>query len=293
MEFQEFVRNIVTAVRRRVGDEMEVEIKKVPKNNGLLLHGLLMKKKGSAVTPTLYLEPYYDMYRRGADISSLTDYIVSFRRSCIPPEDLPVVATQSFEGIKKGLRVRLVNYEMNRDRLTELPHERFLDLAVVYTYVIDINEYTTGSALIGYKELSFWGVSEQELKDAAFENMRLYEVVTCRCLEDIMEELDGETGIGKGSVSDLFVFSTGETQYGAAVMVLPGTFRDLAEKMQADLYIMPSSIHEVITAPVRDEYDRDYLESMVREINTYEVPPADVLSNHVYIYRRAEDRIEL
>ena len=50
---------------------------------------------------------------------------------------------------------------------------------------------------------------------------------------------------------------------------------------------MPSSIHEVIAVPAKIVEVCD-LKNMVSEINISEVCEEDILSDNVYIYRRAE-----
>ena len=58
---------------------------------------------------------------------------------------------------------------------------------------------------------------------------------------------------------------------------------ELAEKIGSDLYILPSSIHEVIAVSA-DFGSPDELAEMVYEINMDQVDINDRLSNQVYCY---------
>ena len=64
-----------------------------------------------------------------------------------------------------------------------------------------------------------------------------------------------------------------------------------AETIGDDFYILPSSIHETILVPVRGKEDEaDKLAEMVACVNSSEVPDTEILSNHVYRYRRQSRR---
>ena len=58
---------------------------------------------------------------------------------------------------------------------------------------------------------------------------------------------------------------------------------ELAEKFGSDLYILPSSVHEVIAVSA-DMGSPDDLAEMVYEINMEQVDIDDRLSNQVYCY---------
>ena len=53
--------------------------------------------------------------------------------------------------------------------------------------------------------------------------------------------------------------------------------------MGSDLYILPSSIHEVLAVSAEDR-DLEDLEEMVRSVNQTDVSPEEVLSDNVYKY---------
>jgi len=69
------------------------------------------------------------------------------------------------------------------------------------------------------------------------------------------------------------------------------TFEACANKKGADMYILPSSIHEVILLPSDRINDPTELLSMVHDANTTVVSIGDVLSDSVYYYDRKTDHI--
>ena len=66
-------------------------------------------------------------------------------------------------------------------------------------------------------------------------------------------------------------------------MLYTDSIQELAEKMGSDLYILPSSINEVLAVSA-DSYDPYELADMVVEVNMNQVELAERLSNQVYHY---------
>ena len=81
------------------------------------------------------------------------------------------------------------------------------------------------------------------------------------------------------------VFSSRSKVYGASILLYQKYFEDVAARLNDDLYIMPSSIHELICIPAAG-FDPDDLRTIVREINSMQVAPEEVLSDNVYMYRK-------
>ena len=68
-------------------------------------------------------------------------------------------------------------------------------------------------------------------------------------------------------------------------MLYEENLHQLAERLGDNLYIMPSSIHEVLAIPAETEKnDLDYLKDMVYTANMDTVLPEERLSNNVYYY---------
>ena len=74
-------------------------------------------------------------------------------------------------------------------------------------------------------------------------------------------------------------------------MLYEGYFDRLAQEAGSDLYILPSSIHEVLAVEA-DGLNPEELKAMVKMINDTEVPEDEVLSETVYRYRRGTHQLE-
>jgi hypothetical protein len=65
----------------------------------------------------------------------------------------------------------------------------------------------------------------------------------------------------------------------------------LEDKIEKDLIIIPSSVHEVILIPKDNEISDEEINEMIGEVNENELETVEILSNHMYLYCRRDDRI--
>ena len=142
-----------------------------------------------------------------------------------------------------------------------------------------------------------WGYTLEELEKAAsFNTPRLFPV-SFRPIEELVRELIGEEiwrmDREDPSLIPMHVLTNQSKLFGAAAILYPQVLWAVSHTLQDDLYILPSSIHECIIVPMSVKCSRKELQEIVKEINETQVPKAEILSNHVFIYRKEEDCIEL
>lgn len=106
------------------------------------------------------------------------------------------------------------------------------------------------------------------------------------CSEDM--DIDGNT-----LVNPMYVITNASKLYGATALIFAKEcFKILAEKMNSNLYILPSSQHELIA--ISDEFaDVQALKEMVCDVNNSQVEAKDRLSYCVYKYDRQADTIDV
>lgn len=87
----------------------------------------------------------------------------------------------------------------------------------------------------------------------------------------------------------MYVLTNEQKLYGAGCMLYEGVLCREAERIGADLYILPSSVHEVMLLPAVPDTGEalDGLRDLVAGINRSDVLSArDVLSDRVFYYNR-------
>ena len=80
----------------------------------------------------------------------------------------------------------------------------------------------------------------------------------------------------------MHVLTNPDLHYGAGLIMNNSILRHILDKMNEDVYILPSSVHELIVLPASFVDDVKYLTDMVHSINLSCVDPKDRLSNDVY-----------
>ena len=62
MVYNEFLETMKKQMELALGDGYSLTLRKVQKNNSLILDGLCIEKDGSPVAPSIYLNPFYEHY---------------------------------------------------------------------------------------------------------------------------------------------------------------------------------------------------------------------------------------
>lgn len=165
-----------------------------------------------------------------------------------------------------------VNYEMNIDELELIPYRRFLDLAITYRFMVsEDNMYTSGSILVTEDLMEHFDISFDELEMTAKMHMK----------EEQVREIDLFSLAGEEPLPDIFapkVLTYEKIDFGARVMLN----KRYLSKYKTDLYIIPSSVNEVII--FADTLDYNYITETIRNMNENFVDPWEVLSNNLYFY---------
>ena len=76
MEISTFKVKVQKAVSEVLGQEYTVELREVQKNNGVLLQGLMIRKGQDNVTPTIYLNSFWEAYEGGVTFADIIKKII-------------------------------------------------------------------------------------------------------------------------------------------------------------------------------------------------------------------------
>ncbi len=304
---EQFKKLVIEKLNKVPEFNSKVETQIIIKNNGLKLEGIFIKQSGKLVSPTFYIEDLYDEYCNGADIDCIVNNVIDgFETRNIPADEICKFMSD-FMLVKEKVVFKIINFDDNQDLLKEVPYRKVLDLAVVYYCRIDYPEIGRGTITIKNENIEMWNVSEEDLYEAAFENANKYlpcsimpmHTVLGQYVEDnFTEELkEQEKQFVEKINSDvnLYVMTNNEKSFGAATMFYENVLENFAMQLHKNLYILPSSIHEVLLLPVedKDNHKTMQLQEMVFEVNNTQVMLEERLSYNVYFYNLENKKIEL
>lgn len=286
-EFKAWVKENITSKDWKETSQIEISV--VKKNNGVSATGLFIREDEHDVSPLLYLDDYYIHYQNGELLENIIRNIRADYDKKVQMAAVKIPNLQEFENIRGRVIYRLVNYEKNKEILEDCPHIRLYDLAVTFRWVARIDDVGVSTSLITNKQVKEWGVSVNDLVLAARQNTpRLFPAQ----IIDMEEMLAGMVSfILYPSDIPMYILTNKQELNGASALLYGDVLKDFANKKGADMYILPSSIHEVIMVPADRINDPTKLLSIVHDANTTVVSIGDVLSDSVYYYDRKKDQI--
>lgn len=294
MEIKEFAQKVCQAVGGSLGEDYNVELKEVRKNNDVLLHGLTIQAKDHNVAPTIYLEHFWRAYEEGMSFSEIIRKLMTVYGQDAPTGSVDMEFFRDFEKVKDRICYRLVGITENRKLFEDIPYVEFLDMAVCFFYAYSGEVLGEGSILIHNSHMEMWGTGVAELMSLAKENTSRLFPGRCYTMEEVLEELIGEEereASFSGRVP-MKVLTNDKRMHGAVCMIYQGMLDSIAEELGSSLYILPSSIHEVILLAEEEAADPEELKEMIIQVNRTQVAPEEVLSDSLYRYDRLQKRVE-
>lgn len=298
--FKEVVKESFLSYMPKGYQDMEVRVTPVDKVNRKLDGlSLLAQNENTMISPTLYINDMYEKYSKTGDLQATLREAAeamdqAFREAEIPPLDISTA--------KDNIIFQLVNTMQNEDLLKKLPHRDFQDLSIIYRWVVGVEQQGISSVVINNHVAESLGMGEEELFKAAAENTRRILPPVVQSMNEVMRDMFVADGMPK-ELADLmvgeqepemtmWVISNERKIEGAASMLYEDKLHSLAEKVGTDLYILPSSVHEVIAVSV-EMGEPEELARMVAEINMDQVDLSERLSNQVYHYDKDLRKITL
>ena len=299
-----FVGAIKEGIESLFGSD-QVRIQNVIKNNNRKLTGICILKKCTNIAPTIYLNDFFDDYRRGSTIDQICQELIRIYEDSKTDtvNDHDVEAIIEFERVKEIICYKLVNAEKNQELLSDAPHVLFHDLAIIF-YILVTNDCNgTGTITIRNNLKDIWGVNTDTIYSLAHANtQRLFSARISSMASVISELMRKELGddytdeyfdLQPSNYKPMFVATNNAGINGAGVMLYDNLLKDFSDRIKSDFIIIPSSIHETLFLPADHMTNTDDLIAMVREVNSTQVAPDEILSDNIYLYNRATDHVEM
>lgn len=304
MTYQEFKQNVIHAIQTKLVPNTKVILQDVVKNNDLHLDGLTLLSEQSNISPTIYLNYYYKQFLHGMSLSAIYEDILLRYKCHTPKTSIDIHFFTDFQKVQQNIVFKLVNYERNKTLLKNVPHFRFLDLAIVFNCLIHCGPNNYGTILIYHNHLDFWHVTADDLYALALENtphllgydlQNMAQVIETILSNDISDDSKNcsDDLDDTNNMIPMYVLSSKTKFNGAVCLLYQNLLADIAARYDSDLYIIPSSIHEVLLIPSNTSTSHAKLSAMVREVNATQVLKEEVLSDHVYYYSKDTGKLSM
>ena len=298
-EFKEKIKDDIKDYMDEKYKDCGVVIRKVNKTNrevdGLNFYDIPGLKNA---TPTIYVNNLYEEYERTGKYEEVIRIAAeTMERGIKSFNDEIKAELLDTSRLKDNVFFTLINAEQNKELLKTVPHREFEDLAIVYRWNLGNDSLGTYTNLVDNDLAKKEGLTENDLYNAANKNTKeLFPILVKNMNEVIGEMIFGESGIDEEMQKEfsevmqetpdencMYVITNESKLFGAASMLYEEPIHELAERVGSDLYILPSSVHEVIAVSA-DFGSPEELAEMVYEVNMEQVDINDRLSNQVYQY---------
>ena len=142
MEFSAFTKEVAKELRIRTAEKYEIRLNDVQKNNGVVLTAILIMENDSNVTPSIYLNQYYQYYENmEMDMDEILDSILDIYKKNKTNRNVDMRFFTDYEKVKSRIIFKLINYDMNKELLSDTPHIKYLDMAIVFQCLVS-SEFT-------------------------------------------------------------------------------------------------------------------------------------------------------
>ncbi len=294
MNIKEFAERMKSSISNVL--PKEVTMIEQLKINGIYSYGIRISEPNSHTGITISLEPFFETFLDTYNWTRTVDYVLDFYKNQALPESLDAEWLYDFEQVRSGLYYILVNYEANEELLHKVPYTKFLDLAKIYYVQCPLGESDTGTILVRNEHLKDWGISIYELDKAAEENTpRLYPAsITCLMDEAGLGNLLGVPfELPQEPLIPMFALSNTQNDHGATAVCYQKILDDFSQKIQDDLILLPSSVHEMLLIPLHKDDDIPSHKETVYDANRYILEPSQFLSDNVYLFSRKDKQITI
>ena len=277
MQYEEFKEKLIQALPDYLPakyHDWEISCHEVVKVNGTYETLFIMPQGGYGGTPNLYVDDLYGYYRHcrcfeqvcqkaAAVFVTGMDYAARFsvKDVCELPKDRIIYV--------------LIPQKGNERLLANVPHRLTMDLAVIYRIALEAENGGMDSAVISSAMAEELGLSEEELYHLAMENTPVIMGLEIKRSEGLPFMVTNKLCIS-----------------GATTILYPGVLAELAEELEHDLYILPSSLQEVFIVPDIGQ-DVKQMNDFIKNANETVVGKEEILADHVYYYHRETDQVSI
>lgn len=261
------------------------------------------KQEGTTMMPTYYFNDIYESYCADPDIDrELWDVAESMKVALAKGQT--IVPTINLANIRKGVIAELVNPDIASNYLFDVPHRFYLNLCIIYRWVVNIDESGIYSGIIDNSLMNAVDIDEDELYECAIKNTKKIIVPQIKPFDTVVRKLLRAEGrsdyeirkvLGKIEKDKRIYVLTNKRNFRASTAIIyPEVLKAIAEKTESNYYIVPTSVNESLLVPVNAGLRPTDLIHMLKQSN-WEYFNGDecMLSDSVYYYNAEDHSLDI
>lgn len=299
LNYEEFRTRVIDEFTEYLPDRFagyKVTVNEISKINKRKEGISLLKPDGERMKfcPVIYIDDIYEQYECGKNYRTVMTEIGKFFAESFEFSDV-INIEELTKDIEKKIVCQVINTDTNKDVLMTCPSRKLLDLSIILRVIVNRDMTGVSSFILTNDIIEKLDMDQDHLFEKGLENTKkLFPHEIFPLMEIIRDRLtdyyypDEEHFINRIRViSDPYKF------LGASALLYPEIFLKISEDLDSDLYIMPSSIRDLIVLPSNEFDDWRALNEMVIRVNSEDVSVEDKLSDSLYFYDRDQNKIYL
>lgn len=313
MDYEMFSTYVKERTPQLIPDNYHCDIHPVKKGNDTVKEGLCILPNDipngrTICTPIIYIENMYEAYKGtgSGEIDSIINDTISYLLKDESIDMNKQVALQSVAEVLAGnadnrIIFDLINTDANKEFLETVPSRKMQDLSIIYK--LYINKAENG----GFMSITITnglqdrlGLSENELYQLAQKNTKEILPIEVKSIFDTLKESSYGYMIPDIQVSkdeEMYIITNKEKTNGAVNMLYTDTLDQVADRFDSDdIYIIPSSIHEVIAVSkevVERQGSVQEMSDFIHFVNADNVSEEERLSNQLYHYDKTTKELSI
>lgn len=250
------------------------------------LIGITVGEKDSRIRPNIYV----DSFEYLSDEEIANKVIEIYKENSAQPDFANVAEVyQDYEKVKDNLVLCIRKSTQNNDDLKR----KYLDMELYVRFIVTSDTDGMASIVVKKEHVKMWGVNPQTVIAQARQNSE--KQYTIDGMADVLKEMSAGRDIGIDfddiALKPMYILGNSNRVNGASVINSTKVLGKLAKSINENLYILPSSIHEVIAVTASFVEDASYLKDMIRCVNDTEVRPEERLSYNLYYFDRETKKV--
>lgn len=293
LELAIFCSEVFVSVSEELRTKRNVETSLVltTRNNDTKEIALDISKKGDSVGKYYDLTGLYNDFN--GDVQRSCDHILVYEEKDVPffVNNAVALARAPYDTIKNQLTVAIVSATSNKEMLNGIVWRPFLDMAIVPRIIWDQTNEATTSSLITTAFADMWkaesGITDSQIIDDALAMANKNHPATIKSMAEVLSDMGMSLGpVMIDAIPPMYILQRDHYgAYGASAILDPDVLKNIPG--ENDLWVLPSSIHEMIVIPADgiDMSSAKELATIVSEVNASDaIKDQEVLSNSVYRY---------
>ena len=148
MDYRAFANAVEEQMNQKMTGGVRAALHTAIKNNGKERTGILIESPGINISPTIYLEEYFQSYQQGVELDMIVEDLMRFYEDIRQDKSWDYENILSYEGVKGRVVFKLINTAKNRKFLNTVPYFPFLDLSAVFYVLLEVTDDGTAAMTI-------------------------------------------------------------------------------------------------------------------------------------------------